>query len=112
MGKGKDNPGKALYVTEDFCTERTLRIEQAIKGVESAVKDLKAGVNLVLVQHADKLGAQQTAVDRHGEALKALREVKEMSHKKTVIYVAVVAVGVSFLSNIDKILAGITRLLK
>lgn len=46
------------------------------------------------------------------DAINGVRDKTEASYKKTLIYVAVVAVVVSLLSNLDKIVAPLRALIK
>ena len=103
----KSNPGQP--VMEAVCDERSRRIEQAVTSSVGSVKDavniLDARVQSVINEHEHRLSEMKSMLDQHHQLFKDMSEGKEMGFRRAMIWVAVIALSISLLSHLDKIIA-------
>lgn len=98
------NPG-GKPVLEAVCDERSRRIEEAMRSLKDAVLAQGQALQAVCNDHEHRLQEHKQAIDTNTQILAGISESKRQATNKAMVYVAIIAIAVSFLSNLDKILA-------
>jgi hypothetical protein len=104
----KGNPS-GQPVSEALCDERSKRIEEAVTSSVGSLKDafttLDVRIQAVTKDHEHRLNEMKSMLDQHHQLFIDMNKGKEMGYKRAMLWVAVCAVAISFLSNLDKIIA-------
>jgi len=111
MAEDGESPNPSKPVLEAVCDERSRRIEAAVTSSVGSLKEafntLDARVQSVVNDHDHRLSDMKTMLDQHHQLFKDMSQGKEMGYKRAMLWVAVIALAISFLSNLDKIIAAL-----
>ncbi len=110
MGDESNDPqGDSVPIT--VCDERSRRIEEKLEsgmaGLKASLDKIELRLETIVNDHSHRLQEGQSATDKIAQTLAERQQAKDRSYKRTTLWIAVIAIAVSFFSNLDKIIAAL-----